>query len=362
MPPIERREDRRACQYSAPKVQNISGTVRLGATVEQWPFRKPFRITGYEFTECDVLLVEARASDLVGRGEALGVYYYDDTVARGRRQIEELFEPLDDFSSTQAALTTLQEFANALPAGGARNALDCALWDLRAKLQRKPVWQLLGLDAPKPLRTTFTVGADEPSLMAETARGYFQASALKLKLTGNDDDAERVRAVRSARPDVWLGIDANQGFTRASLERLMPALQACGVQLIEQPFPIGHEVDLDGFRSPIPIAADESAQNSSSLPKLAGRFDVVNIKLDKCGGLSEGFKMLGEVQRLGLRPMVGCMGGTSLSMAPAFLLGQRCEIVDLDGPILLSCDREPAAQYDDEGRIFCSEALWGGAS
>jgi len=314
--------------------------------VERWPFEKPFRITGYEWTESQVLVVEVRAGDLVGRGEALGVYYRDDTPERALAQLEELAPPVE------AAL---------LPAGGARNALDCALWDLRAKLERKPVWQLLGLEAPKPLRTTYTVGADEPAVMAATARGYTKARALKLKLTG-DGDAERVLAVRAARQDVWLGVDANQGFTRDSLERLMPVLQECNVQLIEQPFPVGREADLDGLASSIPIAADESVQDLSDLKNLAGRFNVVNIKLDKCGGLTEGLAMLKEIRRLGLRAMVGCMGGTSLSMAPGFVLGQLCEIVDLDGPILFSHDRTPAAVYDDVGHIFCSEAVWGGAT
>ncbi len=326
-------------------MRNI-GQTRLSAVVERWRFEKPFRITGYEWTESEVLVVEARAGDLVGRGEALGVYYRDDTPERGKEQIEALASPFD---------------AAQLPPGGARNALDCALWDLRAKIERKPVWELLGLNAPKSLRTTYTVGADDPAAMAATARSYAKARALKLKLTG-DGDAERVRAVRAARPDVWLGVDANQGFTRESLQRLLPALLECGVQLIEQPFPVGRETDLEGFSSAIPIAADESAQDSSSLANVAGRFGVVNVKLDKCGGLTEGVKMVEEIRRLGLRPMVGCMGGTSLSMAPGFLLGQLCEIVDLDGPILFSHDREPSAAYDDEGRIFCSEAVWGGAA
>ena len=329
----------------------------MSSAIERWPFEKPFRITGYEWTESEVLVVEARAGDLAGRGEALGVYYRDDTPERGKEQIEAVGLAFD--AALDAA--AIAELVAALPAGGARNALDCALWDLRAKIERKPVWQLLGLQAPKPLRTTYTVGADEPAAMAATARGYTKAQALKLKLTG-DGDAERVRAVRAARPDVWLGVDANQGFTRESLERLLPVLQECDVQLIEQPFPVGREADLDGLASTIPIAADESVQDSSDLANLAGRFDVVNVKLDKCGGLTEGLKMLGEIRRLGLRPMVGCMGGTSLSMAPGFVLGQLCEIVDLDGPILFSRDREPSAAYDDEGRIFCSEAVWGGAT
>jgi len=327
----------------------------VAASLERWSFKQPFRITGYEWTDSELLVVEARSGELVGRGEALGVYYHDDTAQRGRQQIEELAAHADRGSS-------VEELAAALPAGGARNALDCALWDLRAKLERRPVWQLLGLDAPKPVRTTFTVGADEPARMAQTARAYSKASALKLKLTGADDDAERVRAVRAVRPGVWLGVDANQGFTRESLERLLPALQQCNVSLVEQPFPIGREADLEGLSSPIPIAADESVQDSSDLEKIAGRFDAVNVKLDKCGGLTEGMRMVREMRRLGLRSMVGCMGGTSLSMAPAFVLGQLCEIVDLDGPILFTRDREPAAQYDDEGRVFCSEALWGGAA
>ena len=336
-------------------MRNISLAQRpqISARTERWPFKKPFRITGYEFTESDVLVVEARVGDVCGRGEALGVYYRDDDPASGLRQIEMLVDGVD-------AGANAEELVAALAPGGARNAADCALWDLRAKLSGRPVWQLLGLEAPRPVRTTFTVGAGEPDEMAQTARGYTKASALKLKLTGGDD-AARVRGVRAARPDVWLGVDANQGFTRESLQRLMPLLQECDVKLVEQPFPIGRESELDDFVSPIPIAADESVQDSSDLPKVAGRFDVVNIKLDKCGGLTEGFAMLGEIRRMGLRPMVGCMGGTSLSMAPSFLLGQLCDVVDLDGPILFARDREPSASYDDEGRIFCGEDLWGGA-
>jgi len=336
-------------------VRNISlDRPQLTARIERWPFKKPFRITGYEWTESEVLVVEARVGTACGRGEALGVYYYNDDPESERAQIEELAGHLE-------AGANIDEIIAALPRGGARNAADCALWDLRAKLGNRPVWQLLGLEPPKPLRTTFTVGAGEPAEMVATARDYTKASALKLKLTGEDRDAERVRAVRAARPDVWLGVDANQGFTRESFERLLPALQECGVELIEQPFPIGREADLEGLSSPIPIAADESVQDSSDLSKVAGRFDVVNIKLDKCGGLTEGFAMLGEIRRMGLRPMVGCMGGTSLSMAPGFLLGQLCDIVDLDGPILFASDREPAAQYDDSGRIFCGEDVWGGS-
>jgi L-Ala-D/L-Glu epimerase len=326
---------------------------QLTARTERWRFKKPFRITGYEFTDSDVLVVEARIGDACGRGEALGVYYRNDEPEDGRRQIDELV-------AQTGRGRNAEDLVAALPPGGARNAADCALWDLRAKLAGEPVWRLLGLDAPKPVRTTYTVGAGELAEMVETAREYVKARALKVKLTGGDDDASRLRAIRAARPDVWLGVDGNQGFTRESLARLMPVLQECRVELIEQPFPIGREADLDGLASPISIAADESVQDSSDLQNVEGRVEVVNVKLDKCGGLTEGFAMLGEIRRMRMRPMVGCMGGTSLSMAPGFVLGQLCDVVDLDGPILYSSDREPSATYDGEGCIFVSDDVWGG--
>jgi L-alanine-DL-glutamate epimerase-like enolase superfamily enzyme len=194
--------------------------------------------------------------------------------------------------------------------------------------------------------------------MAAGARHYRDAKAIKLKLTGEPQDANRVSAVRDARPDVWLGVDANQGFTRPFLETLIPVLVAANVALIEQPYPVGQESLLDGFASPIPIAADESAQCFADLASLVGRFQTVNIKLDKCGGLTEGLAMAREAARLGLEVMVGNMLGTSLAMAPSFLLGQLCSVVDLDGPIFLAEDRTPAVCYRD-GMIECPEVLWG---
>jgi L-alanine-DL-glutamate epimerase-like enolase superfamily enzyme len=217
---------------------------------------------------------------------------------------------------------------------------------------------MAGRERPRPLLTTFTVSAKTPEEMAAAARRYRDAKAVKLKLTGEPQDADRVRAVRGARPDVWLGVDANQGFTRPFLETLMPVFVAANVALIEQPFPIGHEPLLDGFASPIPIAADESAQSLADLASLVGRFQTINIKLDKYGGLTEGLAMAREAARLGLEVMVGNMVGTSLAMAPSFLLGQLCSVVDLDGPIFLAQDRTPAACYR-EGMIECPEAIWG---
>jgi L-alanine-DL-glutamate epimerase-like enolase superfamily enzyme len=194
--------------------------------------------------------------------------------------------------------------------------------------------------------------------MARAAQSYTHANSLKLKLTGEAIDAERVRAVRSARPDAWISVDANQGHTRRSLEQLIPLLVDMQVSLIEQPLLAGSDEQLDGLNAPIEIAADESVQSLSDLPRLAGRFQVINIKLDKCGGLTEGLSMARAARELGMKSWVGNMFGTSLAMAPAYLLGQICNFVELDGPIFLSADRTPAVHYEN-GLVSCPEALWG---
>jgi L-alanine-DL-glutamate epimerase-like enolase superfamily enzyme len=246
-----------------------------------------------------------------------------------------------------------------LPPCGARNAIDCALWELDSRLARVPVWKLAGVPRPKALITTFTLGADDPAAMAEGARRYADAKAIKVKLTGDlEEDCARIRAIRSARPDVWLGVDANQGFTRDQLDALVDVLQSCRVSLLEQPLKRGSEAELEGYRCPIPIAADESALDLDDVAGLVGRFDVINVKLDKCGGLTEALMIAREAKGLGLGVMVGNMVGTSLAMAPAFILGQRCEIVDLDGPTFLREDRTPSCEYRD-GTIFCSDEVWG---
>jgi L-alanine-DL-glutamate epimerase-like enolase superfamily enzyme len=284
----------------------------------------------------------------------MGVYYHGDTAERVKSQIEAVADRL-------RMPITRQELLQLLPAGGARNAVDCALWDLEAKRFGIPAWQIAGLQAPRPILTTQTLGADSPDRMAERALAYKNARALKLKLTGTAEDAARVSAVRAARPDVWIGVDANQGFTPSSLSDLLPVLVEAKVELVEQPFPRDRNSDLDGFASPIPIAADESAQDISDLDDLVGRYDVVNIKLDKCGGLTRGLAMHAAARERGMKTMVGCMIGTSLAMAPAVLLGQVCEIVDCDAPLSLARDREPSIVYDAEGRVFSPEAVWGSA-
>ena len=319
--------------------------------VEKWPLTVPFHITGYTLVAIDVVVVSLRRDGALGRGEAAGVYYRGDDVPRMVKQIEAVRESIERGIDGES-------LRQLLPAGGARNAVDCALWDLEAKFSGRPAWENAGLARPQPLLTTFTCGADEPEKMAAAAVGYTNACAIKLKLTGDPADADRVRAVRDARADVWLSVDANQGFTRDFLERLMPVLVETNVSLIEQPFAIGQEALLDGLGSPIPIAADESVQGLADIAALVGRFDVINIKLDKCGGLTEGLAMVRAARELGIESMVGNMSGTSLAMAPAFLVGQLCKVVDLDGPVFLEKDRPIAVEYTD-GYIMCSRSLWG---
>jgi L-Ala-D/L-Glu epimerase / N-acetyl-D-glutamate racemase len=326
--------------------------VALEVVAKQHALAEPFNITGHSITTADVVVVTLRKGTYVGRGEAAGVFYLErNTPADMISQIEAVRHRIE-------AGIEREELQGLLPPGGARNALDCAAWDLESKLLATPVWRLAGLESPRPLLTTFTVSANTPQKMAIDALAYSGAKALKLKLTGQSIDADRVRAVREVCPGAWLAVDANQGFTRTSLDGLMPVLIDNDVQLIEQPFRVGHDVELEGFRSPIQIAADESAQELKHIEMLVRRYDVVNIKLDKCGGLTEGLAMAQSARRLGLSVMVGNMLGSSLAMAPAFVLGQLCDVVDLDGPVFLKEDCMPAVRYE-RGMITAPEALWG---
>jgi L-alanine-DL-glutamate epimerase-like enolase superfamily enzyme len=325
--------------------------MQLHVERELIPFSEPFTITGYTFTDMTVVVARIVDGSAIGTGEAAGVYYLGDDAERMCAAIESVRHEVE-------AGVDRESLRRLLPPGGARNALDCALWDLEAKRLGQPVWRLAGLERPRPLLTTFTIPANDPGTMAAKAVEYAQAKSLKLKLTGELPlDAERVRAVRKARPDVWMGVDANQGFTLESLA-LMPALVASKVKLVEQPFARGREADLDGFPRPIPVAADESVQGLADIEPLVGRFDVVNIKLDKCGGLTEGLAMVTEARRHGLGVMVGNMVGTSLAMAPAWILGQLCDINDIDGTLFIARDRVPAMRFEG-GKVSYPETGWG---
>jgi L-Ala-D/L-Glu epimerase len=326
--------------------------LRLAIATEKLRLAEPFHISGFVFEQQDAVVATLDDGAHRGRGEASGVYYLGDTAGAMAAALEGVRAELE----AGVDRTTLQCL---LPAGGARNAVDCALWELDAQRAGKPVWELAGVGRPKPLPTTFTLSAAAPAAMAAGARKFAAARAIKMKLTGDLElDIARVRAVRAARPEAWIGVDANQGYEIAALDALLAGLVAENVALLEQPLRRGREADLDGFNSPIRIAADESALGLADLPGLVGRFQVVNIKLDKCGGLTEGLAMARAARRLGLGVMVGNMVGSSLAMAPAFVLGQLCDIVDLDGPIFLAADRTPGMVYAD-GMAWCAEAVWG---
>lgn len=325
----------------------------LDVAVEELPLRKPFRISGHVFTDSPVVVVTLSDGRHTGRGEASGVYYLGDNVAAMTSAIEAARGEIE-------RVVTRTELQALLPAGGARNAIDCAMWELEARRRGLAVWEVAGVPEPSPLLTTFTLGADAPEAMAQGALELAEARALKLKLTGDIElDIARVRAVRAVREDCWIGVDANQAYGLAGLHRLLVALVEADVRLLEQPLARGREADLEGCQSPIPLAADESALTLADVPGLKGRFDMVNIKLDKCGGLTEALDMARLARSIGLDVMVGNMVGSSLAMAPAFVLGQLCDVVDLDGPTFLERDREPAIEYRD-GLAWCGGDLWGG--
>lgn len=325
---------------------------QLDLDCQYWEMAYPVTIAGHVMARISVVEVTLREQGLAGRGEAAGVFYHGDTA-------ESLAADIESVRDAVEAGADRHTIAALLRPGGARNAVDCAIWDLESKLAGKPVWRIAGLDVPRTLTTTVTIGADAPAAVAERAlTACSSAPAIKLKLCGDGADGERVRVLRAARPDAWIGVDANQSLDPDRLADLLPAFTDARVALIEQPGRAGSEEDFRGFASPIPLAADESAQTASDLEKLKGLFDVINIKLDKCGGLTAALDMATSARALGFKVMVGNMGGTSLSTAPAFLAGQGCDYVDLDGPLHLADDRKPAASYR-AGRLDLLPGLWG---
>jgi L-alanine-DL-glutamate epimerase-like enolase superfamily enzyme len=292
-----------------------------------------------------------RDGDCEGRGEALGVSYHGESADSILGQLNHVLPHVKRGLSRN-------DVQALLPPGGARNALDCALWDLEAKRAKLRAWDLAGFSEVRPLITSYTLSVDTPERMAVVAAGVPQYPILKLKL-GGDGDLERVRAVRSVRPDAVLIVDPNQAWSEAQLRCFTPQLAEIGVKLIEQPLPVGYDSVLKGFHSPIPLCADESCQTVESLDSLVGKYQYVMIKLDKTGGLTEALRLAMEATSRQLRLMVGCMGGSSLSMAPAFIIGQLCEFADLDGPLWNRRDVTHAIRYS--GNVMSPPAidLWG---
>ena len=321
-------------------------------STERWPLIEPLEISRGLLTHIDTVVVQLGDDrGRVGRGEAAGVDYDGETPVSIAAQINALLLRLGGDLS-------FEDLARWLPPGGARNALDCALWDLRARQAGCRAWQWAGLGGVEPVTTAYTIGLGSEADVRRWIRAARHLPVLKLKADAHRH-LDTVRMAREEHPTARLVIDANQAWTRDLLERLIAPLHAAGVELIEQPLPRGDDAQLDGLRSPIPLAADESCTDAASLPALVGRYQVVNIKLDKCGGLTEALAMAGRAQALGLDLMVGSMGGTSLAMAPAFLLAQRCRFVDLDAPLLLAQDRPAGLVYQGSQVSAPSAALWG---
>jgi len=289
-----------------------------------------------------------------GRGEAAGVYYLGDDPAHMEAELER-HRDLIEYCLDRVALQQL------LPPGGARNALDCAFWELESLQRETPVWKLADVGPPHPLVTTFTLPAEDPAYLLARLPGFSHARAIKLKLEGDlAADTARVETVRGARPDAWIGVDANQGFATSDLDALVQMLVEHRVSLLEQPIARGEEASLTGWTPPIPIAADESILDLAELEARGSLFQVMNIKLDKCGGLTEALAMAALARRMGLRVMVGNMAGSTLSTAPAFVLAQICDIVDLDGPSSLANDPLASQIYMD-GMVMVRSDMWGHA-
>ena len=315
-----------------------------------WPYKCTFRIAYRVQTSAESIHVVLREGALAGHGEALGVSYRGETVDSMIAQLATLGDIGSDISHA--------ELLRRLPPGGARNALDCALWDIEAKRAGRRAWDLAGVHSVGPIVTAYTLGLDTPESMARTAVAVPEYILLKLKLDGGAD-FERVAAVRAVRPDVRLIVDANQSWKERHLRDLVPQLAALGVELIEQPLPAEGDNALADFKSPVPLCADESCQTRLSLPSLVGKYQYINIKLDKTGGLTEALALAREGATRGLKLMVGCMAGSSLSMAPAFVVGQLCTFVDLDGPLLSSRDVPHAIRYEGSRMHPPESGLWG---
>ncbi|MDJ0514285.1 MAG: dipeptide epimerase [Methyloceanibacter sp.] len=323
----------------------------LSVRVEHWPIRGQFTIARGSKSEAVVVLAELSDGTATGRGECVPYARYGESVDGAVSAIERLRPELDG-GLDRDRLETL------LPAGAARNAVDCALWDLQAKRSGLSATTLAGLAPLHAAQTALTISLDEPGVMAAKARESATHPLLKLKL-GRDGDADRMRAVRDAVPGARLIVDANEAWRTDLVQSLLTVAAETGIELVEQPLPAGEDSLLAEIVHNVPICADESAHDSTTLEQLVGRYDAVNIKLDKTGGLTEALRMADQARALDVKVMVGCMVATSLAMAPAILVAQTADWVDLDGPLLLARDREPALTYAG-GEVYPpSPALWG---
>jgi L-alanine-DL-glutamate epimerase-like enolase superfamily enzyme len=323
----------------------------LAARIESWPLAGSFTISRGAKTEAVTVVAEISRDGHTGRGECVPYPRYGETPEASLASILAM-RPAIDGGLDRAALQ------RAMPACAARNALDCALIDLQAKTSGKRAWELLGRPAPRACTTAFTISLDSPQAMAEATARAAHRPLLKIKL-GGEDDAARIAAVRKAAPRSELIVDANEAWTTQTLEKNLAECAGAGVTLVEQPLPAGNDDALARIRKPLAVCADESVHDRASLNGLRERYDAVNIKLDKTGGLTEALAMADAARAQGFEIMIGCMVATSLAMAPAMLLTQVARFVDLDGPLLLARDRDEGLRYEGSLAYPPDAALWG---
>jgi L-alanine-DL-glutamate epimerase-like enolase superfamily enzyme len=319
---------------------------------ESWPIAGSFTISRGSKTTAEVVVVTLEEDGAVGRGECVPYGRYGETVA-GVLAALEAARPRIEAGLERDTL------ADVLEPRAARNALDCALWDLHAKQAGKPVWELLGMAQPKPLVTAYTLSLDTAEAMRQAAEKSAHRPLLKVKLGRGEGDIERLRAIRAGAPMSRLIVDANEGWKPEELPALLDVCAELGVVMVEQPLPAGNDEALKGMRRSVAVCADESAHDRHGLEALLGKYDAINIKLDKTGGLTEALGLAGAARAEGLQLMVGCMVATSLSMAPAMLVAQSATVVDLDGPLLLARDREPGIRFEGNTMYWPSRELWG---
>jgi L-alanine-DL-glutamate epimerase-like enolase superfamily enzyme len=325
--------------------------MELSARIERWPLAGAFTISRGSKTEAVVVVAELSDGTHRGRGECVPYARYGETPEGVLAEIEGLRPAL------QRRLDHIG-LQHAMPAGAARNALDCALWDIAAKQAGRRAYDLAGMTAPKPLVTAYTISLASPEVMAAAAEKAAARPLLKVKL-GGGDDGPRIAAVRRAAPRAELIVDANEGWNEHELAQNLASCADAGVTLVEQPLPEARDGALARIKRPIPVCADESVHDRASLGALTGKYDAINIKLDKAGGLTEALALAAEAERRGFVIMAGCMVATSLAMAPAMLVAQRARVVDLDGPLLLAKDRPDGLRYDGSLAFPSEPALWG---
>jgi L-alanine-DL-glutamate epimerase-like enolase superfamily enzyme len=324
----------------------------LSVSRDAWPLASVFRISRGARTVSEVIVAEITDGALIGRGECFPYARYGESLDSVEAQIRSAADAI-------AGGAGREELLSVLPAGAARNAVDCALWDLEAKQAGTRAWTLAGLPEIESVTTVFTLGVDTPDIMAEKAAENRDRPRLKLKMTGDGSDLERVRRIHEAAPSTSLVVDANEGWTIEQYLEVAPKLAALGVEMIEQPLPASDDAPLAGVERAVPVCADEACHDSASLPALVGKYDMINIKLDKTGGLTEALRLRDAALAEGFGVMVGCMIGTSLAMAPGMLVAQGARVVDLDGPLLLAKDREPGLTYNGSIIQPPPSALWG---